>query len=137
MAAYLFQKMLADKGMRNVKVDSAGIAPAEGIKFPAEARNLLQNEGVNVNAHTPQGITKELMTFSDRILVMESMHKRRLDDQYPQFSDKVHILKEYVALKDFYNGIRDPYGHGPSVYEDVFGQIKKCLRKLIDKIKTT
>lgn len=126
MAEHLFRKMLSEAGQTDVQVASAGVSPATWLEFPQEARAALKNEGVLNVAHQAQGLSENIINWSDLILVMEDHHKHSVMDRFPKAAAKIRLLDP--------SGIRDPYGASQEIYNTTLAQIKAALQKLIESI---
>lgn len=137
MAEHLLRKMLADRGLNNVKVMSAGVAPGLGLSFPQEAQNALTQEGVPVVQHTPRRLSADLVDQADLILAMEPHHKETVLGFFPGAGDKVHVLKHFAGVGSPDEGIPDPYGQSAAVYARTLEEIKKALEKVVEKLGMT
>lgn len=135
MAEHLLKKMLKDAGHDGVTVTSAGVSPAQGLAFPAEAQRALAMEGVGGVSHKTQGLTKDLIKTADIILAMESRHKSIVIDRFPEAGRKTFVLNAYAGLGGDHDGIEDPFGGPPEVYVQVLAKIKKALTKVSQKLK--
>lgn len=123
MAEHLMRKRLAEAGVKDVKVMSAGTAPTPWLGFPAEAQEALADYGVKNVAHKAQGVTRELVDWADKILCMEERHKESVLAQFPDAADKLESFT-----------IRDPYLRPAAVYKSVLKEIADVIENLLKKI---
>jgi len=135
MAEHLFRKMLADAGLSEIQVDSAGVSPAAWLSTPFEMKWALEQEGVEKIVHSPRGLTQDRMTSADIILVMEEGHKAAVLARFPELKNKVFLLKEYAGIPGDDKEISDPFGQSKDVYRRTLSEIKEALVKVLDRLK--
>lgn len=112
---------------------SAGVNVVTGSKTSINAAQVIKvNLGNDIANRPAVQITEDLICESDIVLTMTSTHKRLLAMNYPKFSGRIFTLNEYVGVK---GDIVDPFGGDISVYENTFGNLKKIINLLLDKLK--
>jgi len=116
-----------------VEVKSCGIAAMPTYKIPVVVLGLLKEEGVDISSHIPTPINKLLVNGSDIILVMENTHKQEILRRYPECDSKVFLLKEFAGEKEKLD-IYDPIGQPEEVYIERAKEIKKCVKKVFNKL---
>lgn len=97
MAQALLQHMLAEGGLTQVTVRSAGIAAEHGAKASPFAEQALRELGIDLTNHRAQGIDSGLIAWADLILTMTGRHKEFVIDAFPTALPKTHVLKEFLA----------------------------------------
>ncbi|MDI6703132.1 MAG: low molecular weight protein arginine phosphatase [bacterium] len=117
-----------------LEVRSAGISVTPQTPVPHYILELLKKEGISEIYHKTTPLTEEQIKEASLILVMESFHKQRILDLFPETKDKVYLLKEYVGEKENLD-ILDPFGGLEEGYETCFSQIKGCITKLVEILK--
>lgn len=118
---------------KNTFAFSAGVSIVTGSRTSGNAAKIVKaNIGKDISSRYAVQITLELIKDADIVLTMTSNHKRYLTAQYPNFSNKIFTLNEYVGVK---GDIVDPYGGDISVYENSFNDLKKNINLLLDKLK--
>ena len=137
MAEAMLKKMLADlEGKaREIKVDSAGIAPRarDGSDITLDVKWLLKEEGIPVENFRSQDLKRhqELLVEADLVLTMSQEQKERVR-QLPEANGKgIYTLKEFVGEA---GDIADPFSGGDEAYAPCRDEIKRCLQKLIAKL---
>lgn len=83
-----------------VEVTSAGLDVFPGAPASSGARAVLEGEGIDVSGHRARQLTEEMVHQADLVLTMTAAQKRRLLELFPEASEKVFILKEFVGAKD-------------------------------------
>ena len=128
MAAALLRKGLGQKSA--VNVTSAGIGALAG--FPADelAQELMREDGLDVSDHRAQQLNRMLINSADLILIMESGHKRAIDEIDPTARGKVYRLGEWRDTD-----IADPYQQPKSVFRDVLALIRQGVDDWVTRLK--
>jgi len=135
--SYMAEMMLRNL-LPNADVSSAGLSVQEGgaaSRYAVEA--LSRCYDIKGDWDGPSQITYKKMCDSDIILTMTKGHKLVLDRAWPEFSEKVFILKEYVynaeeCGADF--DVNDPFCGGADTYEQCATEIYKAIMKLVQKL---
>ena len=139
MAQALF-KQLVSKQMGHqstIKIQSAGLAAFPGDGASAHARQVLKEQGINVDDHRARMLTPEMVEDAALVLTMTMKHKETVRALVPHAEDKVFTLKEYcfseeeTAVLD----VGDPYGLSRQAYLRVLVEFKEILPRLWQKIK--
>jgi protein-tyrosine-phosphatase len=87
----------------------------------------MRNEGLSLDNHKSQSVTRGLIEWADITLCMTTGHRDFLINHYPKFAARIYTLCEYAGE----NGeIDDPYGQSMASYE----QCAVTLRELIIKV---
>lgn len=112
---------------QEILVSSAGTHAIQGEKATEYAKRAIKNFGADISSHTATTIEKSKILKADYILVMTQRHKKDVIARFPELADKVKLLGEYAANKD-YEEIDDPWGYNLNVYE-------KCAKEIVDSIE--
>jgi protein-tyrosine-phosphatase len=132
MAEALFRKMLQDLKMHEkIQVASYGIAAIEGQPASANARKVMEMEGIDLEHHRAKLFTQDV-SEADLILTMTQSHKDYIVNQFPKTKGKVFLLGEFV---DDNMEISDPFGQGIDVYKKAAEEIKQKLWKVIERLE--
>ncbi|SEF38937.1 protein-tyrosine phosphatase [Caloramator fervidus] len=125
-------KSLAEKEGLNLDISSAGVFAPFGMAASENAILALKELEIDISSHLSRPLTKELLEEADIVLTMTRGHKDAILSKYPQFSEKVFTLMEYIGD----NGdIEDPFGGDLEVYRLSANQIKQAIERLLEKIK--
>ena len=101
-------------------VTSCGIYAAFSISAAQNAVLVMKGEGVDIEAHQSQSITKEKINESDKILVMTKDHEIAILAMEKNALDKIVVLN-----------VPDPIGRGTDVYKDILSLIKEKIEEHI------
>lgn len=88
-------RQIADEAGFDVDVKSAGIHALPGIPYAENARTVLSERGVRADGEAT-AVDAQLLQWADIVLVMTFSHKCELIKAYPDYVDKIHVLKEFV-----------------------------------------
>ena len=88
-----------------ITVHSAGLNAYEGMFADSVMMGLAEEKGMVLTDHRSKKFTPEKALAYDLILVMEAKHAEVINQQYPQFSGKCHLLTHWNGGAD----IPDPY----------------------------
>lgn len=132
MAEALFRAKLEQGGVTSISVQSAGIAAMDGAQASRHAQTVLVTNGIN-HQHQSQRLGDDLISWADIILTMTVSHKATIRDWFPQSTQKILTLKEYVELAGDQD-IADPYGGSLRIYEECAEEIKEAVELLLQKV---
>ncbi|NLW17890.1 MAG: low molecular weight protein arginine phosphatase [Firmicutes bacterium] len=96
MAQALLEHMVAEQGLTQITVQSAGIAAEPGAKASPMAEQALRELGIDLTGHRAQGLNQELVDWADLILTMTRRHKEFVLDTFPSALEKTYVLKEFL-----------------------------------------
>jgi glycine hydroxymethyltransferase len=125
MAEALFRKLA--NGVEGVSVESAGLSAGKGQPASRDAVDVLAAQGIDLRKFRSQPVTEELLSKATHIFVMTADHRRLVDLFFPEFMNKVRLLRfEEKGTPD----VPDPIGQGRSVYE----QCKKTIERALPSV---
>jgi protein-tyrosine phosphatase len=136
LARVLCEKLLAERlgcAIRELPrhgfvVRSAGIAAFEGTEASPEAVVAARRYGGDLEDHTAQPVSEELVVRSDLIYAMTESHLSMLKELFPEKAAAMRLLAP--AGEDIY----DPIGSDSAVYEQCAEQICRCLEQRLEEI---
>ena len=143
-AEKLSRKILSDKDLDRISVESAGFMAIPSESPPKEAISSALYFGVHLEGHIPIKVDKQMMQNSDMILVMEVAHQNILKNNFHWKKNNIYILPLYANTKDDYNSktiynkynISDPYGKDEDVFMKCYIQIENCIHGLMKYIRS-
>ena len=119
MAAALMRRLLEEKGVADVRCESAGLAAAPGEPASRNAVEAMREAGIDLGSHRARGVTPALLGSADIIYTMSPSHAAMLAARAPACAGKIRVLG---------GGISDPYGGGPAVYRRCRDELLAALR---------
>ena len=118
------------KVRKEVVVESAGLGALVGEPASGFSVELMQERGLDITGHRAQQLTPELITRADLILVMESGHRRAVDENEPTARGKLYRLGEWQDLE-----IPDPYRQPREAFEETLKLIDKGVADWVERLK--
>ena len=73
----------------------------------------------------------------DLILCATRSHKIAVLDMYPELTDKILTMKEYVSYHRQYHDdidIKDPWGYDLETYRSCASEIEECIDLLLENV---
>ena len=131
MAHVAFAQMLRESKSNAFAVKSAGIMATTGTLITREAVAVLREKGFTDIEHKSIFLTQELIEWADAVLVMTPEQALELRGRYPDFADRIRLLREFSGTQRPYT-IKDPWGARMAAYRDSFSLIKEALDLLIN-----
>ena len=128
MAEALLKRALREQD--GITVESAGLGALVGHPASEHSVELMAEAGEDITAHRARQIHPDVVRDADLVLVMETGHKRAIDDADPTARGKVHRLGEWQGVD-----IDDPYRQPRAAYEDALRDIEKGVASWAEKIR--
>lgn len=116
------------------RVWSAGIAALVGRPADPFSLQVAQQGGLDLSEHRAQQLTSQMCTQADLILVMETAHKRELEQQYPLARGKIHCLGDCGTAIPLFQ-IEDPYRQPVAAFETAYAAIETGVKHWAGRIK--
>ena len=118
------------RGQDGITVESAGLGALVGHPASDYSIELMDEMGIDIGAHRARQIHPDMVQATDLVLVMESGHRRAIDDADPTARGKVHRLGEWQD-KD----IDDPYRQPKAAFADALDDIKVGVASWVKRIR--
>ena len=131
-AEKLFKKLVKQKGRKGLFAESAGLYALRGNLATSLAQRVATEYGVNLSEHKAKPVTKELVEWSDLILVMEKSHEETLLTAFSGAADKSYLIRRFGRFGSKSRGIADPYGLNYDAYRFCYLDIEDAIKGLID-----
>ena len=128
MAEALLRHELREQG---IEVESAGLGALVGEPASEHSVALMEERGIDISSHRGQQLTPELVAGTDLILVMESRHKRVIEENEPMVRGKVFRLGEWQDLE-----IPDPHRQPREAFEEALEMIDKGVADWVERLKS-
>lgn len=122
MAEGIFKKMILNKKIDNIIVDSAGLSAVTGDPVTPEAVRAMSHIGIDISSHFSKQITVYDINDTDVFVCMTQSHKQAL------LSAGVENGKIFVL------NITDPYMSDQQVYDRCAEEIQKKLDSIFDEL---
>lgn len=131
------RKVLADIGVRNVGIASAGTLGIGGSLADPAARTLALERGFDLNLHRSRGITARDLARADVIVVMEQAHKNRVETLDPAAGARTRLIREYEkeAPARKVPDLEDPVGRPRAEIIDILDLLERCVHNMAFRLK--
>lgn len=124
MAEGLMARALPDQ-----EVSSGGTGALAGYPADPLARALMQEKGINIDAHRARQINRDMCQRADLILVMDRDQRMLVQQRYPFTSGKVFRLAEHSG-----QDVPDPYRQGRDAFEAALALIEHGAQQWAQRI---
>ncbi|MCK4389347.1 MAG: low molecular weight protein arginine phosphatase [Desulfobacterales bacterium] len=128
----LFTQVVGRKGLKGVTADSAGLLALPGNSATYLAQRVATEHGVDLAEHEAKSVSKDLVAWSDLILVMEKSHQDALLPVFPEAAGKILLIRHFARFGSRRRGIADPYGLDYDAYRFCFLDIEDAISGLIE-----
>lgn len=121
-----------------ISVESAGIAAVEGDKASHNSVVVLKKYFSIDMDHSARRLTREMLNKADIVLTMSRSHRNIILNTFPDMSNKVFTLKQYVydyLVESRNMDIEDPFMGDEAIYKNCSMEIKDAVDRLIAKLK--
>ena len=136
-AHVLFDKLSADKGLVGFKTQSAGLLALPGNAATSLAQQVAEEYSVDLAVHKAQAVSRELVDWSDLILVMEKSQEDMLLVDFPEANDRVRLMRHFARFGSKERGIADPYGLNYEAYRFCYLDIEDAVTGLVEFLAAT
>ncbi|MCB8928511.1 MAG: low molecular weight protein arginine phosphatase [Ardenticatenaceae bacterium] len=132
VAEALLQDKLHAAGLASWTVTSAGTWAVEGNAASRFSVLLMEEQGLDIQAHRSQPVTDQRMAQTDLVLCMETEHVRTLQRDYPSHQHKIYTLRQMVEKR---GSVRDPYGGSRRQYERMVAEVDELIEQGLPRIR--
>ncbi|MFC1515476.1 low molecular weight protein arginine phosphatase [Thermodesulfobacteriota bacterium] len=131
-AGALFTKLSDQNNRKDLTGDSAGLFALHGNSATHMAQKVAAEYGVDLTRHSAKPVSRQLVDWSDLILVMTKSHRDTLSENFPEAAEKTRLIKQFARFGSRERGIADPYGLNYEAYRFCFLDIEDAVKGLID-----
>ncbi len=140
-AALLRQALNKELGERAayIEIESAGLGAVPASLASSQAREVMREQGLDLNDHRARQLTPKIIRSADIILTMTRYQKEQVLSMEPSARDRVWSLGELASLaaKDttLDQDVADPFGQGEETYRKVRRQLQIFMEPVVEHIK--
>jgi len=133
MAEGILKAMLAHTRYKSYfKVHSAGTLNLPPTPAHEYTRQVAAENNIDLSKHRSKHLTEHILDNSDWVIVMAMDHKYYIERKYPQYADKVVLLKEWHRRNKLnVPSVADPMGYDPDFYRTVFKEIHWEIKRIM------
>jgi protein-tyrosine phosphatase len=129
MAEALLIDRLSEGKYANIDIASAGVGALVGYKADPMAKELMNDQGIEMSMHRARQLNTKLLNEYNLILVMEKGHINVVHNISPSSKGKVHLLGKWSDFE-----ISDPYMQSRREFELALELIERGVDEWIEKI---
>ncbi|MCT4597584.1 MAG: low molecular weight protein arginine phosphatase [Vallitalea sp.] len=133
IAEVIANKIFYEKSI-DIEVASRGIH----VSYPSQASEysimLMKKQYPNIIEHISRAFRVDEVDTETLVLTMTIRHKEYLHMLYPNISNNIYTLKEFIDLS---GDIVDPYGGTLEMYNECANEISYLINELTKKIINT
>jgi len=135
MAEGILKDRVKRKGLKGIRIESAGTWGLEGEPAARHAIDVCSQRGVDISGHVAQRLSPEMIERSDLVLTMEIEHLQEVLDLVPDALGKTRMLSQYGSAGNRIDRpIRDPYQGPRQAYLRCFEEIEAYVDALVDEV---
>lgn len=132
LATAIARKLAAERGQRDVQIDSAGTSPWEGAPASDGALLVGLERQLDLSTHRARQLTREMVQGSDVILGMGPHHLERIEALGG--GGKSFMLTEYASHGASARTISDPIGAELEVYRATCEELEREIHRVFDRL---
>lgn len=132
MAEAIARAMVAERGIEDFIVSSAGTSAWDGSPASDPAVLVAMEHGIDLTSHRSRVLTREIVEQADLVLVMGSHHLERavaLNN-----GGKAHLLTHYASRGASATPVADPFGGDLDAYRVTFDELKATIAQAMERI---
>jgi protein-tyrosine-phosphatase len=137
LAEGILKKMLKEKNLSPLEVQSAGIQTLDGMPSSLFAGEVAKNWGIDLVSHRSQKLTEELLEKTDLVLALAPEHYHYVKSNFRKHLPKVYLLKSFPQKKSLEKelGVPDPIGGTIQEYNEVLLEIEEEIKRIFPYIQ--
>lgn len=132
MAAVIARRVAAERGLADVRAESAGTDAAPGMPASDGALLIALEHGDDLATHRARPATAALVAGSDLILAMGPQHLARL--QALGAGERAHLLTAYASSGTRHEPVEDPFGSDLEAYRHTFQALEHLIHLVFDRL---
>lgn len=132
LADALARKVIVERGLSDVEVQSAGTSAWDGAPASDGALLVGMERGLDLSQHRAQTLTRELVRDADLILAMGPHHLERIEALGG--GGKSYLVTDFASRGASARPVNDPIGGELEVYRATADELEDEVRRVVDRI---
>ena len=132
LAAAIARQLAAERGQRDLQIESAGTSPWDGSPASDGALLVGIERGLDLSPHRARQLSREIVSGADIILAMGPHHLERIESLGG--GRKMYLLTDYASHGKSTRAISDPIGADLDVYRATFEELDREIRRAFDRL---
>ena len=135
MAVGILRKILADQGISDVAVSSAGTGTLDGYPATTDAVEVARRHDIDIRHHYSTRMTEKIFREADLVFALAEEHY----DHMKKMADadkKLYMVKAFPEpnRSDPAHSVLDPIGGTQEEYQRTFNEIAREIRRALPEI---
>jgi protein-tyrosine-phosphatase len=132
LAEAIARKVVVERGLMDVDVNSAGTSAWDGAPASDGALLVGMERGLDLSQHRAQMLTREMLAESDVVLAMGPHHLERIEALGGE--RKTFLVTSYASGGAVQRAVSDPFGGDLDAYRATYEELDMEIRRVIDRI---
>lgn len=132
LAQVLLERALAERGVSDIAVGSAGTGAWDGAPASEGAYLIALERGLDLSQHRARLLTRELVESADLVFTMARHHRARVQELGGE--GRVFVLGEYAGRSGEEAEVGDPFGGDLEVYRDTCAELEALIATVADRL---
>jgi protein-tyrosine-phosphatase len=132
LADALARKVIVERGLHDVDVQSGGTSAWDGAPASDGALLVGMERGLDLSQHRSQTLTRELIQSSDLVLAMGPHHLERIEALGG--TGKAFLLTDFASRGKTVRPVNDPIGGELDLYRATADELEQEVRRVFDRI---
>ena len=131
LADALARKIVVERGLQDVEVQSAGTSAWDGAPASDGALLVGMERGLDLSQHRAQTLTRGLVQNADLVLAMGPHHLERIEALGG--TGKAHLLTDFASRGKSVRPVNDPIGGELDLYRITADELDQEIRRVFDR----
>ena len=131
MAEVIARALVQERGLRDVRVGSAGIAADEASGASEGSLLVAMEHGLDLSRHRARQLSHVLVDQADLVLTMGTSHLAAVRDLGG--AEKAALLADYATHGASQRPISDPIGGELPVYRATYEELHRLIARALDR----
>jgi protein-tyrosine-phosphatase len=132
IAEALARKVIIERGLSDVEIQSAGTSAWDGAPASDGALLVGMERGLDLSQHRSQTLTRELVGDADLVLAMGPHHLERIEALGG--GARSYLLTDFASHGASARPVNDPIGAELEVYRATADELEQEVRRVFDRI---
>jgi len=132
LAEALARKVIVERGLPDVDVQSAGTSAWDGAPASDGALLVGMERGLDLSQHKAQTLTRELVSSTDLVLAMGPHHLERIEALGG--AGRAYMITDFASYGSSARPVSDPIGGELDVYRATADELEQEVRRVFDRL---
>jgi protein-tyrosine-phosphatase len=129
MAEAIARRLLAERGLTDATVSSAGTSAWDGATASDGALLVGMEQQLDIGNHRARQLTPDIVRDADVILVMGPHHRERVEALGGE--GKTWLLTEFASSGRLERAVSDPFGDDLEHYRATYAELEREIQRVV------